>query len=201
MTIVNHTTGQTETLRAVLREFDITVSVDSPHIGKEHPDFPGRKCRALWSKPPTDAELRTVGRSYRQDTDRPANGQAAPNQLVGDVWVQHWTVPTDDELRARIVAQIKQAASDHILAVLPQWKQSNYLARDAELKEIHNGRPGVEPREWTQAEAAQYAVLRAAWDWIKTVRTASDVAESDVAAMDRTALDAWTMPSLPAWNS
>lgn len=115
-----------------------------------------------------------------------------PPRPAGADWVGgEWVLPPLDGLRAQIIAQIKQAAGDHILAVLPQWKQSNYTARAVELAEIR------ESREMTAEESAQHQALHAAWAWVRSVRTASDVAEADVAAMDRAELDAWTMPELP----
>lgn len=191
MTIVNHTTGKPTTERAVKREFDQIVSDGSPLIGTKSED--GRGYRARWDSPPTDAQLRTVDYSYRVDTDQPQNSTPAPSLLINDQWVQQWAPIPDEELRSRIVAQIKDAARDHILATLPQWKQSNMTARAVELAEIR------EAREMTAEESAQHQALHAAWAWVRSVRTASDVAEADVAAMDRAQLDAWTMPDLPEW--
>ena len=94
-----------------------------------------------------------------------------------------------------IVAQIKAAAGEHIRAVLPDWKQSNMHALAQEMSEVR------ETREMTPAETLQHQALLASWAWAKSVRAASDVAEADAALMDRAALDAWTMPSLPEWGA
>ena len=185
--IKHHATGTNTTLPQLRQRFTGIAQV---------PDI-GRGIRTRWAdeNAPTDAELRLIGHSYRQDVPRPVNTIPAPDALIDDVWVQQWTPISDDELRARIVAQIKAAAGEHIRAVLPDWKQSNMHALAQELSEVR------ETREMTPAETLQYQALLASWAWAKSVRAASDVAEADVALMDRAALDAWTMPSLPEWGA
>lgn len=187
--IVNHTTGQQTSERAVLRLFHAQVAADNPRIGVE------TGVRGPWSSPPTDQQLRSAlpKHSITAETDRPPSATGSTYVLIDDVWTQQWSVPIDEQLRAQIVAQIKQAASDHILAVLPEWKQANMTARAVELAEIR------ESREMTAEESAEHQALHAAWAWVRSVRTASDVAEADVAAMDRAQLEAWTMPALPEW--
>ena len=49
----------------------------------------------------------------------------------------------------------------------------------------------------TPLQTRALRALHGAWAWVRSVRTASDVAEADVAAMTRAELDAWTMPELP----
>ena len=190
--IVNHSTGEIEQLRTVMRTYSRIVAEGSELIGTI--DGTGKGYRTKWDRPePTDAQLRTVGYSYADTTEPPPNSVAAPLALVDDVWTQQWTPITDDELRARIVAQIKAAAGEHIRAVLPDWKQSNMHALAQEMSEVR------ETREMTPAETLQHQALLASWAWAKSVRAASDVAEADAALMDRAALDAWTMPALPEW--
>ena len=185
--IKHHATGTNTTLPQLRQRFTGIAQV---------PDI-GRGIRTRWAdeNAPTDAELRLIGHSYRQDVPRPVNTIPAPDALIDDVWTQQWTPITDDELRAMIVAQIKAAAGEHIRAVLPDWKQSNMHALAQELSEVR------ETREMTPAETLQHQALQASWAWAKSVRAASDVAEADVAMMDRAALDAWTMPALPEWGA
>ena len=184
--IVKHDTGSLITLPALLLLFPGTAAADNPRIGTDG-------IRGPWDSPPTDQQLRSVGYSYADTTEPPPNSVAAPLALVDDVWTQQWTPITDDELRARIVAQIKAAAGEHIRAVLPDWKQSNMHALAQEMSEVR------ETREMTPAETLQHQALLASWAWAKSVRAASDVAEADVVLMDRAALDAWMMPALPEW--
>jgi len=86
-----------------------------------------------------------------------------------------WTIRnlTVDELAERKV-QIKAEARRRILAVYPDWRQTNMLARGVELQDAwrQNG-------EWTVSEAAEADALQTAWNWIKSVRTASDELEID----------------------
>lgn len=188
MTIINHTTGQQISPRALRLQYPSICAPENPLLGT-----PGYRTGWADKDAPTDAELRLIGHSLVVEVERPPGGIAAPPQKIGDQWVQQWTVPSDEELRATIIAQIKQTAAEHILAVLPQWKQSNYTARAVELAEIR------ESREMTADESAQHQALHGAWAWVRSVRTASDLAEADVAAMSRAELDAWVMPELPAW--
>lgn len=186
--IVNHTTGEQISPRALRLQYPSVCAEGNPLIGQ-----PGYRTAWADNNSPTDAELRVIGYSLVVETERPPGGIAAPPQKIGDEWVQQWIVPSDEEVRARIIAQIKQDAAEHILAVLPQWKQANMTARAVELAEIR------ESRAMTADESAQHQALLGAWAWVRSVRTASDVAEADVAAMTRAELDAWVMPELQAW--
>ena len=69
------------------------------------------------------------------------------------------------------IAAIKQAARAHILARYPDWKQANMTARMLELVNKKLTTPLTAP------EAYEEAALIAAWDWVKAVRGASNVAE------------------------
>ena len=55
----------------------------------------------------------------------------------------------------------------------PDWKQANMTARGVELLNIR-----VAVGSWTAPQAQEAAELGAAWDWIKTVRAASDAIEA-----------------------
>lgn len=91
------------------------------------------------------------------------------------------TKPTSEELENAIVvakqraaaALVKSEARRRILAAFPDWKQANMTARGVELQDIWR-RKG----NWTVQEQAEADALQAAWDWIKSVRAASDAIEA-----------------------
>jgi len=186
MTIVNHTTAESIGLRALLRLFPRIVADNSPRIGQDG-------CRARWDSPPTEEQLRSVGYSTVLETEPPTGATAGPLELIGDVWTRTWIVQTDAELRARIVEQIKQAARDHILVPLPEWRQANATARALQITRIEA------ERALSESEQGELAALEGAWAWVVAVRQASDQIEAAVASMTRAELDAWTMPPLPEW--
>jgi hypothetical protein len=68
---------------------------------------------------------------------------------------------------------VKAEAQRRIYERYPEWKQANLLARGVELQDAWrvNG-------EWTAEEAADAQTCRDAWDWIKSVRDASDAIEA-----------------------
>lgn len=206
MTIVNHTTAQQTSLRALLRLFPrivaATVTIEAhevdgvwiPETQIPNPKIGTNGMRAKWDDPPTDEQLRTVGYSIVRETERPAGATAGPLALIDDAWTRTWIVQTDAELRARIVEQIKHAARDHILGPLPEWRQANATARALQITRIEA------ERALTESEQGELAALESAWAWVVAVRQASDAIEADVAGMTRAELDAWTMPALPGWG-
>lgn len=74
--------------------------------------------------------------------------------------------PTADDVRAE--------ARRRILAVYPDWKQLNMNARATELTSIEMRQGSLTPEEETERGA-----LEAAWQWIKSVRAASNAMEAD----------------------
>ena len=88
----------------------------------------------------------------------------ADYKLIGGMAV--YSIPQTKRLTA-----IKQAARAYILASYPDWKQANMTARMLELvnKKL--------TATLTADELAEEAALIAAWDWVKAVRGASNVAE------------------------
>ncbi|HEY5830054.1 MAG TPA: hypothetical protein VIV01_16970 [Hyphomicrobiaceae bacterium] len=76
------------------------------------------------------------------------------------------------EAEARIDA-VKAEARRRITQRFPDWKQANMTARGVELLNIR-----VAVGSWTAPQAQEAAELGAAWDWIKTVRAASDAIEA-----------------------
>jgi len=82
-----------------------------------------------------------------------------------------------DALEAELIRSIKAQAGAVILAAYPSWKQSNMTARGVELTRIK-----AEGGTWSTAEQAEADALDAAWSWVKSIRAASDTAETAVTA-------------------
>jgi len=105
------------------------------------------------------------------EPDHPGKLETATAERVvrdGKV-VTQWTVtrrPIEEQLAA-----VKAEARRRILARYPDWKQTNMVARSVELMHLKG------TKEWTPAEQAEADALQAAWDWVKAVRSASDVIE------------------------
>lgn len=89
-----------------------------------------------------------------------------------------WTV-TRLPLPAQIEA-VKTECGRRIYTPFPQWKQANLTARATELVNLKIVNGSLSPEE-----AAEFAALQDVWDWIKSVRAASDALE----AMDPIPLD------------
>ena len=68
-------------------------------------------------------------------------------------------------------AAVKAEARRRILALYPDWKQANLTARGVELLRKGEAR-------WTAEELAEADAIHAAWDWVKSVRSASDAIEA-----------------------
>lgn len=120
-------------------------------------------------------------------------------EYVDGQWRQALVVtaaPADADLRAGLIAQIKQLARSHILAALPEWKQTNMAARAIELTRIQ-----MSGAELSPTEAGELALLESAWAWVKAVRAASDAAEAALASMTRAELDNWTEPTWPVFGA
>jgi len=95
--------------------------------------------------------------------------------VVNGAFSNTWSMPVDEaaEEAARVQA-IKQAASEQILAIAPEWKQRNMLARSVELHEVMTSGGAL-----TTEEQAELDAIRAVWAQIKTIRQKSDLAEAD----------------------
>lgn len=116
--------------------------------------------------------------------------------LAGDIRIASWTSkkpqPTQESLDLidaneladfdRIQA-IKLAARIHILAVFPEWKQANMIARAVDLVDRGDAR--------SASEDTELSALRAAWAWVETVRTESNIAEVAGTPADAVTFTAW----------
>ncbi len=93
----------------------------------------------------------------------------------GNRWVTD-TVSQSNFLKEKQIAGIKAKAGSLILAIAPEWKQRNILARTVELRDIQDSR-ALTAEEYAEKDAAQ-----AVWDSIKAIRAHSDTLEADVEA-------------------
>jgi len=84
--------------------------------------------------------------------------------------------PVLDEVDA--IKAIKEEARRRIVAVYPEWQQSNMTARGVELVRII-----AEGNQWDEAEALEAAALDAVWVWIKSIRAASNTIEADAGTL------------------
>jgi len=110
---------------------------------------------------------------YDRDTERLV--QAEPT-LADGKWVRGWTVVplTADELaqrRAAMVEGVKQEASKRILAIAPDYKQRNMLARSAELLRIGEA-------NLTQEQRDEVLAIESVWQTIQMIRVRSDAIEA-----------------------
>lgn len=101
-----------------------------------------------------------------------------------------WTWP-DAARRADLVAAVKTEAGRRILAILPDYKQRNLLARGLELH-------AKGPATWTEAEQAEWSAGHALWQRIKAIRLRSDEIEAALASLDAAALAAFD-PAAANW--
>lgn len=86
------------------------------------------------------------------------------------------------------VADIKAEAGRRINSAYPEWKQRNITARGTELVRIRLD------RAWTAEEQTEADAVQAVWDWVKSVRAASDAIEVDASTLTLS-----TMRADPRW--
>ena len=84
-------------------------------------------------------------------------------------------VPPLETVKARLVATVKSLAMRKIIAIVPEWKQRNLLARATQLLRKKEA-------NWTAGDLAAWNAGQAIWDRIVAIRSASDVGEGDIAA-------------------
>lgn len=101
----------------------------------------------------------------------------------------------DGQPKPATSADVKLEAGRRILEKLPSWKQSNLIAREAELIATEGGHlrdsNGVKlpARELTDDEVSELVYIKALWDWVKTVRAASGVIEQSPPAISELRTD------------
>lgn len=82
-------------------------------------------------------------------------------------------------MKASKVAAVKREAERRILAVMPEWRQRNFLALGVEMITTY----GADPKGWPEDMQALYAKAKEQWDQIKVLRARSDTKEAAVAAL------------------
>lgn len=93
------------------------------------------------------------------------------------------------------LADVKAEAGRRILEKLPAWKQSNLIAREAELIATEGGHlrdsNGVKlpARDLTNDEVGELVHIKTLWDWVKSVRSASGVIEQSPPPIDQLKTD------------
>ncbi len=106
----------------------------------------------------------SLGRTYYSGAEGPSEEDAA------DCIVNPRALPSP----IATATDIKTEARRRILAIAPDWKQSNMIARTVELVRDH----GTEVDDWPPSPQAENAAHQAIWDKIKAIRAHSDALES-----------------------
>lgn len=125
----------------------------------------------------------------------------APDQVTNG-----WTVAERplDEAKAALVASINAEAFNRIVAIAPEHKQRNALARAVELIGIQSGTwmeaQGSKPkgRALTAEEDAEAQAMSQLWASVSAIRAASNVANAAINAAANVA-DAKTAYDAVAW--
>lgn len=78
---------------------------------------------------------------------------------------------------AEVVELIKEVAGRKILAIAPEWKQRNMIARALELERIERTTGSL-----SQLEQGQFDAMQAVWTRIKALRAHSDALEAAITA-------------------
>ncbi len=97
------------------------------------------------------------------------------NVKTGEVIVEEYDdgqpEPTQAEIDAALIRQIKAEAYRRIVAILPEWKQRNLTVRAVVLTE--KGRVN-----WTAEELAEWDAGMALWQQVQAIRDASNTLEA-----------------------
>lgn len=78
------------------------------------------------------------------------------------------------QVRIGVKQLIKNQAASRILAIAPEWKQRNLLARSVELQDVQR------QRILTDAEVAENDEIKRVWGQVQAIRTYSDALEAAV---------------------
>ena len=110
---------------------------------------------------------------YDRDTERLVQAELT---LADGKWVRGWTVVhlTADELaqrRADMVEGVKREAGRRILAIAPDYRQRNMLARTAQLLRIGEA-------NLTQSQRDEVLAIEIVWETIQMIRARSDAIEA-----------------------
>lgn len=82
--------------------------------------------------------------------------------------------------RAEAIDLVKAVARRKILAILPEYKQRNLIARGLEIAAAHGGLP---PDRYPEPERSEWLAGQASWERVKALRAASDRLEEVIATL------------------
>jgi hypothetical protein len=111
--------------------------------------------------------------------------------------------PTQEELDTAWIlclkeekkSQAKEEAYRRIIAILPEWKQRNYIAKSVELTEKKSA--GI---TLTSEEISILDAMKAMWTTIQQIRSASDNIETEIDALSTSeALEAYNVEVNILW--
>lgn len=150
-----------ETLHALIfgGEFVETRMVDPANVPQHKLDVDGGKM------------LRPFIEVAQPDHEPTLEAATVAIEITPEQVTQVWTV----QRRSLEVqhAAVKTECGRRIYTPFPQWKQANLTARATELVNLRVVNGALTPEE-----TAEFALLQSIWDWIKSVRAASDVLEA-----------------------
>lgn len=149
-------------------------------------DYPNQPPRS------TDDAAEIANLKRKGWTERPEAPQVSASETLrweNGAWVVD-QVPLED-LRTRIVAQITAAADDWVDQYVQPRQRERHQADFAVLNWLGENK--------TPEQEARVIQLLQVLAWVDSVDAAEAQAKVSVAAMNRAALDAWTMPELPPW--
>lgn len=113
-------------------------------------------------------------------------------------WLAAGNTPDPAETLAGVIVvkviDVKHEANRRILAIMPDWKQRNSIARAAELSRKES-KGTATPEEITELDQ-----LETTWAGIKAIRSASDSIEAEVAALTTIeAVEQYDIANSPLW--
>lgn len=111
--------------------------------------------------------------------------RTGPEMIVESIRVRKvYTVrdKSEDEIaamKAAKVSAIKAEAQKRILAIMPAYQQTNWLAKGMEMSMVH----GPDPASWPVEQQQAANVVLTKWAQIEAIRARSNEVEADVLAL------------------